>query len=703
MEPPLQPGPSGRSQGFRAGDALNRLRVRVSRSDSVVLTALALGIGVLTGLGATGFHLLLEFTDDLWRVATATLGLGNGGWLIVLFPVVGTLTALGLIWMFARNDHSHGTSAVIESVALHGGRLPAKALLTKVVSAAIFIGSGGSAGPEDPSVQLGGVAGSKVGQLFRLSEKRTRTLVASGVAGAVAAAFNAPIAGVFFALEVVVGELSAALFPPVVLAAVAAAAISRWLNGNNPAFHVPTYDLGSALIELPLYAVLGGLTALIGVLFIRLLFTVEDAVAKLRLTRIVRGISIGLLIGLVGIWLPDVIGVGYGTVGTILLGQTGGAGHLTLLLIAKLLLTVVCIAVIGVGGTFAPSLYLGATIGAIVGLAAHSLFPGTPAAAFALVGMGGALTAVVRAPITAVLLIFEITNDYRIILPIMLCVAMSNLVSTYLFKESVYTERLTRRGIRLRSGRDQNVLESVLVEDAMTTRYETAAPESSIRETLDRLTRNRLHGLAIVDQKAMTGIVTTSDIGRALERGVDPEEPLRSIATTDLLIAYTDQTLHEAISLFALRDVRQVPVVRREAPRMIIGMLRRSDIVRSYSAGVVRRTEREQQRDHGPRAEDHLQPAIGSVESVGSGTVPDSDDSPRYHRLQIDPEMPAVGKVIRELGLPDGVLIVAIERNGTTIVPHGANRIEPLDIVTLFVLPMQYRHVVQGLTGKDCS
>ncbi len=703
MGTPLQPGVSGRSQGFRARDALNRLRVRVVRSDSVVVTALALGIGVLTGLGAAGFHLLLEFTDDLWRAATATLGLGNGGWLIVLFPVVGTLTALGLIWMFARNDHSHGTSAVIESVALHGGRLPARALLTKVVSAAIFIGSGGSAGPEDPSVQLGGVAGSKVARLFRLSEKRTRTLVASGVAGAVAAAFNAPIAGVFFALEVVVGELSAALFPPVVLAAVAAAAISRWLNGNNPAFHVPTYDLGSALIELPLYAVLGGLTALIGVLFIRFLFTVEDAVAKLRLTRIVRGISIGLMIGLVGIWLPDVIGVGYGTVGTILLGQTGGAGHLALLLGMKLLLTVICIAVIGVGGTFAPSLYLGATTGAIVGLAAHALFPGTPAAAFALVGMGGALTAVVRAPITAVLLIFEITNDYRIILPIMLCVAMSNLVATYLFKESVYTERLTRRGIRLRSGRDQNVLESVIVEDAMTTRYETAAPESSIRETLERLTRSRLHGLAIVDQKVMTGIVTTSDIGRALERGVDPEEPVGSIATIDLLVAYTDQTLHEAISLFALRDVRQVPVVRREAPRTIIGMLRRSDIVRSYSAGVVRRTERERQRDHEARAEAEMQPATGIREPADSGTGPDSDGSPRYHRLKIEPDMPAAGKAIRDLELPDGVLIVVIERDGTPIVPRGTSRIEPLDTITLVALPAEYHQAVQGITGKDSS
>ena len=569
----------------------------VYRSDTVMLTALALSIGVLTGLGATAFHLLLDYTNDLWRLATTTLGISQGGWLLVLFPVIGTLTALGLIWLLARNDSSHGTSAVIESVALHGGRLPAKALLTKVISAAIFIGSGGSAGPEDPSVQLGGVAGSKIAQLFRLSEKRTRTLVASGVAGAVAAAFNAPIAGVFFALEVVVGELSAALFPPVVLAAVAAAAISRWLNGNHPAFQVPTYDLGSALVELPLYAVLGVLTALAGVLFVRFLFVVEDFVAKARLTRIIRGISIGLIIGIVGLWLPDVIGVGYGTVDAILLGKSGGAGQLATLLGVKFLLTILCIAVIGVGGTFAPSLYLGAAIGALVGIPAHLLFPDTPAAAYALVGMGGVLTSVVRAPITAVLLIFEITNDYRIILPIMLCVAVSNLVSTYLFKESVYTERLARHGIRLRSGRDINVLESVLVQDAMTTHYSTVDPGMSIKETLNQMTMNHLHGLAVVDEGELIGIVTTSDIARAMESGVDAGISVRAITTTDLLVAYTDQSLHDAVPLFALRDVRQVPVVMREKPRMIVGMLRRADIVRSYSAGVVRRAERVQQVD----------------------------------------------------------------------------------------------------------
>ncbi|MDB5036161.1 MAG: chloride channel protein [Chlorobi bacterium] len=558
----------------------------IPRSDSIILTTLALCVGVIAGFGAHLFHLLLEHTDELLRWSARAVGSGNGGW-VVIAPVIGALAALGLIRLFARDDQSHGTSAVIESVALRGGRLPGRALLTKVVAAAVFIGSGGSAGPEDPSVQLGGVAGSKMGQLLRLSEQRTRTLVASGVAGAVAAAFNAPIAGVFFALEVVVGELQAALFPPVVLASVTASAVSRWLNGNTPAFTVPAYGLNSALLELPMYAVLGVLTAIIGVMFIRLVFGIEDLVAKFRLSRLVRGISVGLAVGLVGLWLPDVLGVGYGTVGNVLAGRMIDPLHISLLLFFKLTLTALCIAVIGVGGTFAPSLYLGAMAGSLVGMVAHMMFPGTPPAAYALVGMGGVLVAVVRAPITAVLLLFEITNDYRIILPIMLCVAVSNLIARMLSEESVYTERLARHGIRLRGGIDQNVMERMKVGEAMSKRFDTVNADVSIRTALDLMTAHHYYGLPVIDGDLLSGIITTSDIARALENGTSEETPVLAVATRDPLVAFPDQTLHDVIALFAVRDIRQVPVVERSNLHHVVGMLRRTDVMRSYYAGVV--------------------------------------------------------------------------------------------------------------------
>ncbi|MBS1910699.1 MAG: chloride channel protein [Bacteroidetes bacterium] len=567
-----------------------RAYVEMTRSDTFVVTTLALIVGMLAGVGSFLFHLLLEGTGDLLHTATG----GWGAWpSLVLLPVIGVLAALGLIRLFARHDHSHGTSAVIESVAFHAGRLAAWPMLTKVVAAAVFIGSGGSAGPEDPSVQLGGVAGSVVGGALRLSARRRRTLVASGVAGAVAAAFNAPIAGVFFAFEVVVGEMNAALFPPVVLASVAASAMSRWLMGNTPAFQIPSYGLASAAAELPMYAVLGICTAVIGVAFKRLIFSFEDAMTRFRIPRIGAGVAAALTVGAVGLWLPEILGVGYSTVGSVIGGEVTDPVHLMLLLAAKLVLTAMCISAAGIGGTFAPSLYLGAMTGALIGLVAHTLFNETPAAAYALVGMGGVLSATVRAPITSVLLLFEITNDYRIILPIMLCVAVSNSIARWLSPESVYTERLARNGIRLRDGFDQNLMERITVADAMTTEFEAVAAEAGIRTALDILQRRLLHGLPVLRDDRLVGIVTEGDIATAMENGIPEDIPVLMIATTNMLTAFSDQTLHDVIPLFAMRDVRQIPVVKRDNPTHLIGMLRRADIMRSYNLRIVRRMEQD--------------------------------------------------------------------------------------------------------------
>lgn len=734
-------------------------------SDAIVLTTLAVGIGILTGFGAVLFHLLLEVTDDVLRVGAALLfDVSTNGWVVIIFPAVGALVALGLIWLFARDDHSHGTSAVIEAVALHGGWLPARALLTKVLAAAIFIGSGGSAGPEDPSVQLGAVAGSQTGLRLRLSGQRVRTLVASGVAGAIAAAFNAPIAGVFFAFEIVIGELSAALFPPIVLAAVAAAAIGHWLLGNEPAFYVPAYELTNPLIELPIYAVLGVLTALVGVVFIRLLFGLESLQDKFKPPKLLQGLLVGIGVGLVGLALPEVLGVGYETVGNVLAGQAYDVSHVLLLLVAKLSLTALCIAAIGIGGTFAPSLYLGAMTGALVGMAAHTLFPEVPAPAYALVGMGGVLTAVVRAPITAILLLFEVTNDYRIILPIMLCVAASNLVAGHLFKESIYTERLARRGIVLRYGRDLNVMEMVRVGEAMTKKIDTIEAHASISTAIDLLNATHHHGMPVVDGDQLEGMVTISDIARAVEQGMDQSTPVRTIATTDLLVVYPDQSLNDALRVFAIRDVGRLPVVERANPRRLVGILRRPDVVRAYSTGVMRRSELEERirrmqiRAHSgaevvelvvnkhsslagrtvrslplpkecllatvtrgtraqlPRGSTVLQPGdrltfLASPEAVehlqllcvaGQPERVNIDMSPRYHRVIIGPQAPAIGREVQSLQL-GGALLVSIERDEHTLIPHGDTVIAVGDMLTLLAEPYDLPPVLEALTGSSWS
>ncbi len=756
-----------------------KLHTVLFQSDSVVLTTLAVCVGILAGFGAVGFHILLEQTHEVLAAASELLlqlpALQPWGWtrawIVVCFPAVGALVALSLIWLFARHDQSHGTSAVIESVALRGGWLPARALLTKVVAAALFIGSGGSAGPEDPSVQLGAVAGSQFGLRLRLSSQRVRTLVASGVAGAVAAAFNAPIAGVFFAFEIVVGELSAALFPPIVLAAVAASAIGRWLMGNSPAFHVPSYTLTEPLLEFPLYAILGVLTALVGVGFIRVLFAFEDLQHRFNPPKLLRGLIVGLGVGLVGLHLPAVLGVGYETIGSVLSGDVYNADQLLLLLTAKLLITALCVAAVGVGGTFAPSLYLGAMTGALVGMAADTFFPQVPAPAFALVGMGGVLTAVVRAPITSVLLLFELTNDYRIILPIMLCVAASNLVSGHLFKESVYTERLARHGIVLRYGRDLNVMEMVRVEEAMTRKLDTITADAPLRAAMDMFNVTHHHGLPVVERdgsappgvERLVGIISLSDVSRALKRGVDQNSPVITVATTDLLVIYPDQSLNEALRTFAIRDVGRLPVVARGNPEWLVGVLRRPDVVRAYSTGVMRRSELEQRiqqmkmRSHSgsdvvellvdknsvlarrmvrdiplptqcllasvrrgdqtqlPRGNTVLQPGdrlifltapdtVEQLERMCSASQTERVDlhtSPCYRRVQLRAGAPAIGRSVRALRLPAGVLLVSVERDTDTLVPRGDTVIKAGDTVTLFAEPANLPRALMVLNGTD--
>lgn len=667
---------SGRGSGLRS--LLLDLGDPIVRSDTLVLTLLAGAIGCTTALGAAAFHHLLESTDDIWHAAVAELGVGGGRWLIALLPVAGALVAVGLIRAFARNDTSHGTSAVIESVALKGGRLPARALLTKVAAAAVFIGSGGSAGPEDPSVQLGGVVGSSISRFFGLSPKRTRTLVACGVAGAVAAAFNAPIAGVFFALEVVVGDMSSALFAPVVIAAVSSSALGRWLNGDHPAFQVPAYELGSALLELPLYVLLGVVTALAGVAFIRLLFAVEDWFGRMDVSRVARALGVGILIGIIGLWLPEVVGVGYRTVGSVLLGRSADPLDLGALFAVKLALTATCIAAVGVGGTFAPSLFIGAMLGGLYGIGVHEMLPEALPAAYALVAMGGVLTAVVRAPITAVLLIFEVTNDYRIILPIMLTVAISNVVATALHRESIYTERLVRHGVRLRRGEHSEVLELIRVADAMSDRFVVVQWHQSLGEVLQAMTESHHQAAPVADGESLVGIVTAGDIMRALERGVEPDCPVGEIAVTDLVVAHPEQSLHDALLLFAAREVRQVPVVTTGPERAIIGLLRRSDIVVSYSSAVGQRAAR------------------GPEHAAHGAHAPQS----RHHRIEMADGMPALGRRVGGLTLPDGVLLVAIDRHGWTRKPRESMTLESGDVLTLLGHEPGIREATRMLTGE---
>ena len=350
---------------------------RVQPSETVVMFVLAIVVGVTTGAGVWLFKQLIEIANRLFFGVLGGALSPLGGWTVLLLPALGGLIVGVLMYLFVGEERHHGVAGIMEAVALAGGRLRYRRIPIKTVAASISIGAGASVGPEDPSVQIGANLGSFLGQVLRQSDDRTRTLVAAGAAGAIAAAFNAPIAGIFFALELIIGELSGGLFGSVALAAVISAVFTQAVSGAEPAFHVPIYEFNSPL-ELPLYLTLGVLAGVVSALYIRAIYKAHDVFHALKAPRWIKPAIAGLIVGVVGIFLPQIFGVGYSTIEQILNGQTFSLGLLIALLIAKLILTPVSIGGGFPGGVFAPSLFLGATLGAAFGSIVQAGDPGLP-------------------------------------------------------------------------------------------------------------------------------------------------------------------------------------------------------------------------------------------------------------------------------------------------------------------------------------
>lgn len=647
-------------------------------SENALLLALSMTVGILSGLGAAGFHWLIEGTHALSFELLHLFPMGGEAVPVlrtVLPPLLGGLVAGMLVWALARSERCEGTASVMEAVALHDGRLKARPFLVNILASGLFIGTGGSAGPEDPSVQIGAVAGASVAQRLRLSARRATTLTTAGVASAIAAIFNAPIAGVFFGLEIVASDFSTTLFAPVVLAAVTGSIVGRALLGEEAVFPAPAYHLINPLVETPLYALLGLIAAVAGVSLVKAIFLSETLFDRIPLPRPLRAGLGGLLVGLIALFIPGVLGIGYDTTGEILHG-TGPIGlSLLLLLAAKFLATVISLGAARVGGTFAPSLVMGAMVGALFGQVVNLIFPGMtgPPAAYALVGMGAVLTAVVRAPITAVLLLFEVTNNYAVILAIMACVVASYLCANWLYGESIYTARLLQRGIQLRFGRDVNILELVTVGEAMTADFTSVPDTMSLRQLRRLFNQTHHHGFPVLDSDGkLFGVVTITDLRRVLDAALPQNTPVAQFATRDLIVAYPDQSLNAAMRQFALADVGRLPVVDRADPQRLLGLVRRADVLKAYRRATVQRTTLERR---------HQQMRLSS--RSGAQVV----------EITLPPNGGSTGRLVRDLGLPDHVIITSILRKGQSIIPRGDTILHRGDLLTVLAMPDQVSEV----------
>ena len=560
------------------------------RGSNPALIPLALVVGAGAGAGAVLFRYLILWVTEL---ATGHADYSNVGrvaspqfphlgvYFLLLVPAIGGLLYGPLIDRFAKEARGHGVPEVMYAVSARGGRISPKVAVVKSIASAICIGTGGSVGREGPIVQIGSALGSTLGQRLRVPPARMRLLVACGAAGGISATFNAPIAAVFFALELILGDFASESFGMVVLASVTADVIGRAAFGTHPFLTLPQFHQVAG-IEYLFYAVLGLLAAAVGVVFIRVLYGFEDIFDKYWPGPMwLRPATGGVLLGGLLIALPEMYGVGYPILEKSIGGGYSG-GFLLLLLVGKLVAVSLTIAIGGSGGVFAPSLFIGAMLGSSYGAGLHAIFPSVsgPAGAYGLIGMGAVFAAASRAPITAVLIIFELTGDYTIVLPLMVAIVLSTIVSRALSKDSIYTLKLSRRGVDL-THRPPGALEGITVGDAMEPVPEPVHEEAALSDLIDRFARDALETLPVVDSAgAYRGIVTAFETEQAADSELDDltaGQLARSIPTLR-----TDQSLQDALSVLLSGEQHGVPVVAHQDGR-IVGWLTHRDVLKAYS------------------------------------------------------------------------------------------------------------------------
>ena len=572
---------------------LNLKQIRTN--EHTIMAVLAVLVGLAGGLGAVVFRYLISLFQ--------TMGYGGRNDLLELVvnlpwyyrvgvPVIGGLIVGPLVYFFAREAKGHGVPEVMEAIALKGGVIRKRVVVVKTLASAICIGSGGSVGREGPIVQIGSAVGSTLGQFMKVSADRMRILVGCGAAAGIAATFNAPIAGSMFALEIVLGDFGLATFSPIVISSVVATAVSRYYLGDTPAFIVPVYELVSAW-ELPMYLFLGFFCALVGITFTKTLYRIEDLFDAIKFPEYLKGIIGGLLLGAGSLAFPQILGVGYGAI-NIALMQKLAWWVLLILVPGKILATSITIGSGGSGGIFAPSLFLGAMAGGFFGTVAHHLFPGITASpgAYSIVGMGAVVAATTHGPLSAMLILFEMTGDYKIILPLMLSCIIAAIAAGQLLRDSIYTLKLARRGIDIKEGKEVNVLKSMFVKDVMNPNVETIAEALPLGQIANVISKSKFNSFPVLNaQNQLIGILSFNDYNEAIfDEDLKDLVVARDLATTNLVTMSMDDNLWTALEKISAKDFAVLPVVSAQDPNKLEGVVSRRDIIGAYNKAVLKKS-----------------------------------------------------------------------------------------------------------------
>ncbi|VAX26251.1 Chloride channel protein [hydrothermal vent metagenome] len=563
----------------------------VTLSEERTLMMLAVVVGLASGISAFIFKHMIDGVYHFCCSAEPSSSLSSGHWFRVFLPAIGGLLGGLVIYFFAKEAKGHGVPEAIYALRRRGGRGRPRVVLVKSVASAFTIGTGGSAGTEGPIIQIGAAVGSSIGQLFNVSPAYLKTLAAAGAAGGMAAVFNAPIAAVIFAMEVLLREFTTQAFSMVVFSSVIASVTSHILLGDNTFLPSPAFGIQHPA-ELGLYFILGIIAAPLASIFSKTLFFAEGFTDRFKkIPDPIKAMIGGLIVGVIGLFLPQILGAGYFEV-TDILSPGGGAttwGMLLLfsLVIGKIICTSITLGSGGSGGILMPSLFIGAMMGSLYGQFAHTIFPNiAPAGAYALVGMGLIFSVVANAPVTAIVMMFEITQDYRIILPLMFSVTITMIMARQMGEVGIYARVLLARGVKLDGGEAHDPVMTMTASEVMVKNIEIVSQNMTVERLAQIIDESHHTGFPVINgQGELVGMVTYVEIHKAYQDRVDLQKTLiEKIMRSDLPLSDPEDVLVDVVRRMQESETDRIAVVEPDNPKRLVGLITRADIMSAYRA-----------------------------------------------------------------------------------------------------------------------
>ncbi|MDH5297513.1 MAG: chloride channel protein [Desulfobulbaceae bacterium] len=566
--------------------------------ENTMMLVIAISIGVTAGFANILFRTVTDLVHQwIFVYGHKLLAIDEGGWrrlLLPLIPMTGMVLLIPLSLRYPGKVNGYAFTQFLRKVNIEGGIIKFRTIIIKILSTSLTIGTGGSAGVEGPIATVGGALGSQVGQFFKVSGDRMKVYIAAGCAGGVGAMFNAPIAGIFFASEIVLlGTYEISSFSALVISSAMATVVSRAYYGESPAFPIPDYHLINPAVEIPLYILMGVIIGIIAVFHIRFFYAVRDRFALFRLHPQLKPIFGAFVVGSVAILFPQIMGDGYEYIAKVLSGD-GAIWRMALLIFLKIGATAITLGSGGAGGVFAPALFIGAVIGGTFGAIANLILPGliSSPGAYGAVGIGAFLAASTHAPLTAIFLLFEMTGNYLIIIPIMVSSIIGTVVASRLSHDSIDTVDFSREGIDLHEGREAAIMRSIKVGSIITEDVDFISENANVDQLLKifSITKDSFYFPVIDDSGQMTGIISMQDVKNILH-----DEELRlcarvgNICERNVITLTPDDDLYTALTLYDVKGIEEIPVVESDADRWVLGMLKRRDVINAYNREVLKR------------------------------------------------------------------------------------------------------------------